>query len=208
MSRDACATKGNRRVVRARQVNRTLRSAMPETEGEPRTATPASGEHPPRVRCSQCTYLLNDLPSSGLCPECGTAYDKAELEVLWHTRETAWLNPDPKAATPLAARRAMRTPFEWILVVSILTVPVGLILREFCIVLMVIPASIVAILVVIAIRTSKLTKLIEAAQDCACTNCAFDLRSRVEVGACPVCGLVYEKSACQAVWSRWRKGSE
>jgi hypothetical protein len=39
--------------------------------------------------CPDCGYALSDLPTPGLCPECGRAYDHQALEFFWD----AYLTP-------------------------------------------------------------------------------------------------------------------
>lgn len=158
----------------------------------------------PRARCIHCEYSLGALPFEGLCPECGAQYNKAELELLWHHRTTKWLNPPNAHAVPPAAKRAMRVPFQWVLASVGVAIAISIIAHKVDWLLLAVPLALVAIVGVIAHRTSQLTELLESTGDCACTNCGFDLRFRPECGICPACGGGYHKAACLAAWRGWR----
>ncbi|MBY0312580.1 MAG: hypothetical protein K2W85_10960 [Phycisphaerales bacterium] len=177
---------------------------MPESEGPSPPPPPAQPAHNPQLRCITCSYALADLPFAGVCPECGVTYDKAELEVLWHEKTMAWLNPTGVHMSPPAAKRAMKAPLLSLIAMAVPVASVAIAVDLYVVAFLVLPSPLIAYLVIIAMKTSKLTLFLESVQDCACTNCAFDLRFRPDVGVCPSCRNGYQKAACRAAWKLWR----
>lgn len=182
--------------------------------------------------CTQCGYDLHALPISGVCPECGFAFDLmydviiwrragvfipswhkfppgTSLEADWHAALAQPLPPLPGAKPYHERRTRTRRRIAWAsvpiaVVASFLAVKVAR--DRFDAPMSWLPGAFIvptAVWIVLMRWASRgLQREFEAVKGRMCFHCGYDLRNLPPRGLCPECGSAFDAEDDAHAWAR------
>jgi len=159
--------------------------------------------------CVACLYDLSGQADTGVCPECGRAFD-ADVDHRTWARVLPFAGPAPM---PPVAKRLM----WWVGGTMLVTFAAVFILlwnitfdilmawglRALLLVLLAIMSPNLVVQIFVRLALNRIKRAVKAANGRACMACLYDLSGQADTGVCPECGRAFDADAYQRSWARY-----